>query len=86
MQIIRAIETGFRASNQAAQCCIIEDRAEAIHEAMRLARAGDVVVIAGKGHESYQTMGDKHFPFDDRLVATHALQEQGYWLSPTAPP
>jgi len=41
--------------------------------AIRQARAGDVVVIAGKGHETYQIIGDVTRPFDDREVAAEIL-------------
>jgi UDP-N-acetylmuramoyl-L-alanyl-D-glutamate--2,6-diaminopimelate ligase len=41
------------------------------------ARAGDVVVIAGKGHETYQIIGGTTLPFDDRDVARAALVERG---------
>jgi UDP-N-acetylmuramoyl-L-alanyl-D-glutamate--2,6-diaminopimelate ligase len=51
------------------------DRRRAIEIAIREARPGDVVVIAGKGHESTQTIGDIANPFDDRLVAREALDE-----------
>jgi UDP-N-acetylmuramoyl-L-alanyl-D-glutamate--2,6-diaminopimelate ligase len=85
MAIIRAIEAGFRETGQAFQYRVIEDRARAIHEAIRLARAGDVVVIAGKGHETYQSIGGKRFAFDDRQVAARALQELGYAPSSSAP-
>ena len=53
----------------------ILDRAEAIHHAAREAREHDVVVIAGKGHETTQTFADRVIDFDDRLVAADALRE-----------
>jgi UDP-N-acetylmuramoyl-L-alanyl-D-glutamate--2,6-diaminopimelate ligase len=49
------------------------DRRAAIAVALRAARAGDVVVIAGKGHEATQTTGDVEEPFDDRVVARDEL-------------
>ena len=52
---------------------VIPDRREAIRLAIRAARAGDVVLIAGKGHEDYQIVGRKKFHFDDREEATAAL-------------
>ena len=51
----------------------IVDRREAIHQAVRRARAGDVVLIAGKGHEKYQEIGGRVLPFDDVAVAREAL-------------
>lgn len=51
------------------------DRRRAIALALRDARAGDVVVIAGKGHEKGQIVGDTRVPFDDRDVAREVLQE-----------
>jgi UDP-N-acetylmuramoyl-L-alanyl-D-glutamate--2,6-diaminopimelate ligase len=78
MEIIRAIEAGYRDIGQASQYRVIEDRRHAIHEAIGLARPGDVVVIAGKGHEPYQLIGGKRFSFDDRQVAAQALQGLGY--------
>lgn len=55
---------------------IIEERAEAIKWAVMLAEPGDVVVIAGKGHETYQIVGNERIPFDDREVAQKALDEK----------
>jgi UDP-N-acetylmuramoyl-L-alanyl-D-glutamate--2,6-diaminopimelate ligase len=51
----------------------IVDRGEAIAEAIHLARPGDLVLIAGKGHEKYQVIGDRARPFDDAIVAREAL-------------
>jgi UDP-N-acetylmuramoyl-L-alanyl-D-glutamate--2,6-diaminopimelate ligase len=53
----------------------IEDRREAIRMAIRLAQPFDTVLIAGKGHEDYQIIGKKKFPFDDRIEAKRALEE-----------
>ena len=46
----------------------IADRREAIHHALELARPGDLVLIAGKGHETYQEIGAERIPFEDRQV------------------
>ncbi len=51
------------------------DRADAIGRAIRQAQPGDVVLIAGKGHEDYQIIGDQVIDFDDRLIAVKALTE-----------
>jgi UDP-N-acetylmuramoyl-L-alanyl-D-glutamate--2,6-diaminopimelate ligase len=52
---------------------VVVDRAEAIHLAIACAGPGDVVYIAGKGHETYQIIGDRRIDFDDRQVAGRAL-------------
>jgi UDP-N-acetylmuramoyl-L-alanyl-D-glutamate--2,6-diaminopimelate ligase len=57
----------------AATVAVEPDRRRAIERAMAGARPGDVVVIAGKGHETTQTVGDTVRPFDDREVAGAAL-------------
>jgi UDP-N-acetylmuramoyl-L-alanyl-D-glutamate--2,6-diaminopimelate ligase len=54
---------------------VLADRKVAIRNALAGARAGDVVVIAGKGHETYQIIGAEVLPFDDREVARAALLE-----------
>jgi UDP-N-acetylmuramoyl-L-alanyl-D-glutamate--2,6-diaminopimelate ligase len=55
---------------------VLLDRAEAIRAAVTAARKGDVVLIAGKGHESYQILGDDRRAFDDRAHARSALIER----------
>src|SRR3954469_24479908 len=55
--------------------CIVPDRREAIELAVRAARPGDAVLIAGKGHEDYQIVGKDKRPFDDRVEARRALEE-----------
>jgi len=52
----------------------IEPRRDAIRRAIGLAQTGDVVVIAGKGHEPYQEIGHTRYPFDDRVEARRALE------------
>jgi len=56
----------------------VPDRAAAIYEAVAAAGPGDVVVVAGKGHETTQVVGDVVSEFDDRLVLAAALRELGY--------
>ena len=52
------------------------DRRRAIDQAIRQARAGDLVIIAGKGHEKYQVIGDRTLPFDDVEAARAALDQR----------
>ncbi|MBN1355858.1 UDP-N-acetylmuramoyl-L-alanyl-D-glutamate--2,6-diaminopimelate ligase [bacterium] len=56
----------------------VEDRTEAIREAIQSAQPQDAVVIAGKGHEDYQVIGRRKYPFDDRRCARIVLAEQGF--------
>jgi UDP-N-acetylmuramoyl-L-alanyl-D-glutamate--2,6-diaminopimelate ligase len=55
-----------------------KDRATGIRLALEEARSGDIVILAGKGHETYQILGDKTISFDDREVARNVLRELGY--------
>ena len=50
----------------------------AIQKVIACAKKGDVVVIAGKGHETYQLIGDTKYAFDDKAVAADVLKEQKY--------
>jgi UDP-N-acetylmuramoyl-L-alanyl-D-glutamate--2,6-diaminopimelate ligase len=54
------------------------DRAKAIRAALREAQSGDIVILAGKGHEPYQVLKDRVIHFDDREVAREALKALGF--------
>jgi len=75
-QIIREIMAGFPAPARQ-RTTAIEDRAEAIATAIAQASPGDTVLIAGKGHEAYQIVGQTRRPFDDREHAAAALAHDG---------
>jgi len=90
LEIIREIETGIDqqkiqkidSSNPAAagavqSYTVIPDREKAIEAAIEAASPGDIILIAGKGHEDYQIIGATKIPFDDRQTAAHALQMKG---------
>jgi UDP-N-acetylmuramoyl-L-alanyl-D-glutamate--2,6-diaminopimelate ligase len=76
-RIIDEIKRGIPASSQstgrAPEVRTIVDRREAIEAAVEMSEPGDVVLVAGKGHEKYQQIGDRVLPFDDGEVARAAL-------------
>jgi UDP-N-acetylmuramoyl-L-alanyl-D-glutamate--2,6-diaminopimelate ligase len=71
-QIVRDVLDGF---HQPCEARVMLDRAEAIGWALGQAKPGDCVLVAGKGHENYQIIGDRRIPFDDRDVAKSWLYE-----------
>ena len=73
LMILADMEAGVRAAGLQ-NYRIVPDRGEAIAAAVAEARAGDVVLIAGKGHEDYQILRDRTVPFDDREAARAALR------------
>jgi UDP-N-acetylmuramoyl-L-alanyl-D-glutamate--2,6-diaminopimelate ligase len=75
--ILREIEAGA-ARVPGARYRLVVDRREAIAEAIAAAAPGDVVIIAGKGHEDYQIFADRTIHFDDREEAAAALARLGY--------
>jgi UDP-N-acetylmuramoyl-L-alanyl-D-glutamate--2,6-diaminopimelate ligase len=70
--ILEEIQRGMNGGRKAERHAIV-DRREAIARALEMARPGDAVVIAGKGHETYQVLRDRTIPFDDRQVARDVL-------------
>ncbi len=72
LAILADVEAGFQ--NRPYQ--MIADRREAIHRAIALAQPRDIVLIAGKGHETYQEVKGQKFPFDDVQVALAALDSK----------
>ncbi len=74
LAIVKQIEAGF-SSRRNFQ--VVLDRREAIRTAIEMAKDGDVVLLAGKGHETYQEVAGTRSPFDDRKVAVELLENLG---------
>ncbi len=74
LAIIEDILQGIRDAGAAGEYVVIPDRRDAIVWAVMEAKRGDVVLIAGKGHERYQVFADRALPFDDALEASRALR------------
>ena len=80
--IIDEILKGVVAERPRGPDAALVDRREAIAEALAEARPNDVVVIAGKGHETGQEFTDVTLPFDDRIVAAELLDQLGWRVDP----
>jgi UDP-N-acetylmuramoyl-L-alanyl-D-glutamate--2,6-diaminopimelate ligase len=77
--ILEEVAAGVAAAPDGSERCRIElDRARAISIAVSGARPGDAVVVAGKGHETTQTLRDRVVPFDDRQAVRSALSALGF--------
>jgi len=72
-KILAEIENGIKKTN--GKYKVISDRTEAIREAIKMATKRDIVVLAGKGHETYQEINGKKFPFDERIIIKEILNE-----------
>jgi len=70
LEIINDIKRGITKDN----FCVVAERREAIKKSLSLARPGDIVLVAGKGHESYQIVQDERIHFDDREVVRECLK------------
>jgi UDP-N-acetylmuramoyl-L-alanyl-D-glutamate--2,6-diaminopimelate ligase len=75
LAIISQVEAGVKQTGSDTYE-IEPDRREAIRKALELGREGDYILIAGKGHEDYQILGDNIISFDDRVIIRELLQEQ----------
>ena len=69
--IIEDITAGMHQENHT----VVEDRREAIRYAIVNAQPGDVILLAGKGHEDYQEIKGVHYPFDEKVVVGEILDE-----------
>jgi UDP-N-acetylmuramoyl-L-alanyl-D-glutamate--2,6-diaminopimelate ligase len=76
LQIMNDVLVGLRRTDT--RTIVEPDRAAAIRKAIEEAHAGDIVILAGKGHETYQIFADRTIHFDDREVAREALRSFGY--------
>ena len=74
MEIIRQIQAGVEKTPCPYK--IIEDRRKAIEYALHNAQEGDVVILAGKGHETYQIIGDKTIHFDEKEIVSEILGKE----------
>ena len=72
-EIINQILVGMKGKHH----IVIENRRDAIKYAVVNAKKGDVVVLAGKGHETYQTIGKENFPFDEEKILFEIKEELG---------
>jgi UDP-N-acetylmuramoyl-L-alanyl-D-glutamate--2,6-diaminopimelate ligase len=75
MDIINEIVTGFQ-NPHSSKITVEQDRRKAIALAIKTAQKDDIVLIAGKGHESYQIIGKQKFDFSDKVVALECLAER----------
>ena len=73
-KIIEEIKKGMKNDN----FFVIPERFEAIRKSLSLAESGDIILIAGKGHENYQILKDKVIPFDDREAVRECLKSLNY--------
>jgi UDP-N-acetylmuramyl-tripeptide synthetases len=72
-EIIREIEGGISKDNY----IVVTDRKEALWIATRICKKGDILIVAGKGHEDYQEVEGKRYPFSDREFLKKALKDSG---------
>lgn len=75
LDIIEDIKTGMEKTD--GKYIVIPDRREAIRWCLENAQEGDIIVLAGKGHEDYQEIEGKKYPFDERVVIKEILESMG---------
>lgn len=74
-EIVNEIEKGIKKTNGKYECIV--DRREAIKKAIEIANKRDLIVLAGKGHEPYQEINHKTYPFDERVIVRELIEEMG---------
>ena len=71
--IVKEVEEGIKKTNGKYECIV--DRVEAIKKAIKMANKKDIIVLAGKGHEQYQEINKKRYPFDENLIVNTIVDE-----------
>jgi len=74
-KIIEQIEAGIKKTNGKYECIV--NRKDAIKKAIEMATKRDLIVLAGKGHEPYQEINHKTYPFDERIIVREIIEEMG---------
>ena len=72
-QIVKDIEEGIKKTKGKYECIV--DRKEAIKKAIKMANKRDIIVLAGKGHEQYQEINKKRFPFDENKIVNEIIEK-----------
>ena len=72
-QIVKDVEEGIKKTNGKYECIV--DRVEAIRKAIKMANKRDIIVLAGKGHEQYQEINKKRYPFDEVEIVNKIIDE-----------
>jgi len=75
MTIIQSIVEGIEQTS--GEYVVIENRREAIRYALSIANEADAIVLAGKGHETYQEINGVKYPFDEKVIVQELLEEAG---------
>ncbi len=73
-KIVSQIEEGIKKTNGKYVCIV--DRTQAMKHAVQIAKKNDIVVLAGKGHETYQIIGHEKYPFDEKEIIKEIIDEQ----------
>lgn len=74
-KIVKQIEEGIKKTKGKYECIV--NRKEAIKIAIEMANKRDLIVLAGKGHEPYQEINGKTYPFDERVIVREIIEEMG---------
>ena len=73
-EIVKEIEAGIKKTK--GKYSVIVDRKEAIKEAINMLHKNDILILAGKGHETYQEINGEKYPFDERIIIKEILEEK----------
>ena len=71
---MESVEQGMKKTS--GKYIVIENRKEAIKEAIKMINKRDIVVLAGKGHETYQEINGEKLPFDERIIVKEFISEK----------